>query len=227
MADAQERYAACMDKILIDAEDAFDEATQWQGLGGGHPARHCALAALMEIGHYADAAQGLETLADAVKANAAFKAKLLVQSARAWIAANDPKRAVAVADAALHLAPDAPKALLVRAQALALQGAFWDAADDLSRVLYNDPQNAEALVMRGAAYRQLDAADLALDDLNRALSLKPNHPEGLLERGIVHRLSKRNAKARADWKHLIELHPKTEAARAAKANVHKLDSGFK
>lgn len=153
-------------------------------------------------------------------------AKVQVQSARAWIAANNPKRATQVADTALNLTPDAPKALVTRAQALALQGAYWEASDDLSLVLYADPQNVEALVMRGAAYRQLDAADLALDDLNRALQLAPNHPEGLLERGIVYRLSQDNAKARADWKHLIERHPDTQAARAARANVHKLDSGL-
>ena len=224
-AEAQGRYQACMDKTKIDAEAAFDDATTWEGLGGGYPARHCALAALIEIGHYDEAAQGLERLADAVRADARFKARLLVQSARAWIAANNPKRAAAVADTALRLVPDTTDALLIRAEALALQGAYWEAADDLSRVLYSEPENVEALVLRGAAYRQLDALDLAFDDLNRALALNPDHPEGLLERGIVHRLAKRKTEARADWKRLIEVAPKSQAARDATANLYALDSG--
>ncbi|MBL4614804.1 MAG: tetratricopeptide repeat protein [Magnetovibrio sp.] len=215
-----------MAKVQINAEDAFDVAISWEGLGGGNPARHCALAALMEIGHYFEAAQGLEKLADEVRANAVFKAKLLVQSARAWVAANNAKRAAAVADAALKLTPDAPKALLVRAQALAVQGAYWDASDDLNQVLFGDPKNVQALVMRGAAYRQLDAPELALDDLNRALRIDPDHPEGLLERGIVHRLGGRKTQARADWNRLINTAPDTDAARSAIANVHKLDSGL-
>jgi len=223
---AQAHYKTCMSHVAISAEDAFDDATAWEGLGGGYPARHCALAALMAIGHYPEAAQGLEKLADVVRADAVFKARLLVQSARAWIASDEPKHATAVADTALRLVPDATDALLVRAEALALQGAYWEAADDLSRVLYIAPNTVEALVLRGAAYRQLDASDLALDDLNRALTLAPNHPTGLLERGIVHRLAKRKAKARADWNRVIEVAPGSEAARAAAANLHKLDSGI-
>jgi len=35
----------------------------------------------------------------------------------------------------------------------------------------------------------------------------------------------RDEAARADWKRLLESKPKTDAARAAAANVHLLDSG--
>lgn len=223
--EAEARYRACMDLTQSRAEEAFDVATTWEGLGGGHPARHCALAALVEIGHYPEAAQGLEKLAEAVRAGPDFKARLLGQSAQAWIAAGNAEHAAAVCDAALKLVPDSLNVLQIRAEALALQGAYWEAADDLSRVLYVDPDNVAARVMRGAAYRQLDALDLALTDLNHALELNPDHPEGLLERGNVHRLSQNNAAARADWKRLLETAPDTPAARAAEANVHKLDSG--
>lgn len=221
----QAHYTACMEQVTRRPNDAFDDATAWEGMGGGHPARHCALAALVELGHYHEAAQGLEKLADLVHADATFKAKMLVQSALAWIAANDPGRARAVADAALQLVPDAPHVLLARARALALQGAYKEAVDDLSRVLNVEPKNTEALVLRGAAHRQLDANDKALIDLNGALTLDPTHPEGLLERGIVHRLSGNKSAARVDWRALIEAHPDSEAAREAADNLHALDSG--
>lgn len=219
-------YAACMAKVDTRPKAAFDDATAWEGLSGGHPARHCALAALVALGHYNEAAQGLEKLAGLVKANAAFKTQLLVQAANAWVAANDMDRARAVADAALSLIPNAPKALLVRARAQALLGAFWDAVDDLNQVLDAQPQNAEALVLRGSAYRQLDTYDLAMDDLNRALALKPDHPEGLLERGITHRLRGDKTAARTDWRALVSAHPKSEAARRGEANLHALNSGL-
>jgi len=219
-------YAACMAQVETRPKAAFDDATAWEGLSGGHPARHCALAALVALGHYNEAAQGLEKLADRVKANAAFKTRLLIQAANAWVAANDMDRARAVANAALRLIPNAPEALLVRARAQALLGAFWDAVDDLNQVLDVQPQNAEALVLRGSAYRQLDTYDLALDDLNRALTFMPNHPEGLLERGITHRLLGDKAAARADWRALISAHPKSEAARRGETNLHALNSGL-
>lgn len=222
----QAHYRTCMAQVDHRPADAFDDATAWEGLSGGHPARHCALAALVALGHYHEAAQGLEKLADRVHADAAFKATLLVQAARAWIADDDPARARAVADAALELTPDAPDVLLVRARALALLGGFWEAADDLSRVLYADPRAVEALVLRGAAYRQLGATELALDDLNRALTLDPTHPEGLLERGIAYRLSGDKAAARADWRALLDTQPNSEAARQGAANLHALDSGL-
>lgn len=227
----QARYQACMDKTQTRPKSAFDDATQWEGDGGGHPARHCALAALVALGHYFEAAQGLETLADEVRANAAFKAQLLTQAANAWIAAGDNTRARAVSDAALTLRSGASddqlaNTLTVRARAMAGLGAYWDAADDLSRVLYTQPKNATALVLRGATYRQLDALGLALDDLNRALAVEPTHPEGLLERGIVKRLQGDKSGARTDWRQLIAAHPDSEAAREAGINLHALDSGI-
>lgn len=234
--DAHMRYRACMDKVQTHAEAAFDDAIAWEGLGGGYPARHCALAALVKIGHYGEAAQGLEKLADLVHADKAFKAQLLMQSARAWIAADDPQHAAAVTDAALALSPQEPHILVVRAQAFALQGAYDQAVNDLSLIIDGPPGadktfvdaalGVDALVMRGAAYRQLDKTDLALTDLDQALSLDPNHPEGLLERGIVHRLKGRNEAARMDWKRLLDTAPQTDAARSAAANVHMLDSGL-
>ncbi|MBF0250923.1 MAG: tetratricopeptide repeat protein [Alphaproteobacteria bacterium] len=223
--DGYERYMRCMTQVDIDAEKAFDDAVQWEGLGGGHPARHCALAALVRIGHYNEAAQGLEKLADAVKAKPGFKARLLAQSAQAWIAAGDAEHAAQVAGAALKLQPDLDAARLARAEGLALQGAYADAADDLNAVLKIQPDHVEALVMLGAAHRQLDRLERALAVLDRALALAPRHPEGLLERGIVHRLQGRKAEARADWRAALDAAPDSDAARSAQANIHLLDSG--
>jgi len=111
-----------------------------------------------------------------------------VQSAKAWIAAEDPAKARELANSALTLMPDDPDALVARALALEALGEFWDMTDDLNTVLSANPTHIEALVLRGAAYRQLDTPDLALDDLNRALALDPTHAEGLLERGTVYRV---------------------------------------
>ena len=218
-------YSACMAQTRTNPEAAFDDAVAWQGLGGGAPASHCRAAALMGIGHYLEAAQGLENLAIESKAQPDFKARLLVQSAKAWIAAEDPAKAREIANSALLLVPDDPEALIARALALEALGEFWGMADDLNTVLSAHPTHVEALVLRGAAYRQLDTLDLALDDLNRALALDPTHAEGLLERGTVYRLQGEKVAARADWRKLIASHPKSAPAQKAAIDLYSLDSG--
>lgn len=224
--EAKTRYQTCMEQIAQNPEAAFDAATHWEGLGGGHPARHCALAALIAIGHFVEAAQGLEKLADQVHADAAFKALLLVQAARAWIGAENFSRAGSAADAALALNPNSAGAHFMRAQASGLMGEYPKAVADLTFVLNTAPGNPDALVLRGSAYRQMDKLDLALLDLDRALELSPTLVEGLLERGIVYWLLGRNTDARTDWQNLIELAPKSPAAKSAESNLHKLNSGI-
>ncbi|MCW8915208.1 MAG: tetratricopeptide repeat protein [Magnetovibrio sp.] len=225
IAEAQQHYHGCMALTETNPEAAFDDATTWEGLGGGHPARHCALAALIAIGHMDEAAQGLEKLADEVSADAVFKSKLLLQSARAWIAANKLERATATADYALKLNPELMGAHFTRAQAMGIQGAYAEAIIDLTAVLRAYPGHPEVLVMRGSAYRFLDKLDLALMDLDRALDIQPTNVEGLLERGNVYRLMGRKNPARNNWLKVIELEPDSDAARVARVNIHNLNSG--
>ncbi len=49
-----------------------------------------------------------------------------------------------------------------------LDGKFFDAIDDLNRVLDRSPKRVDALIYRASAYRQLGSLDLALDDATRA-----------------------------------------------------------
>lgn len=220
-----QHYKGCMAQTRTAPEAAFDDAVTWQGLGGGAPASHCRAAALMGIGHYVEAAQGLEHLAQDIKAQDDFKVRLYVQSAQAWVAADNPDKARRVADTALTLRPNDPDALIARAQAFAALSQFWDAADDLNTVLSADPAHVEALVMRGSAYRKLNVLDLALEDLNRALALQPSHAKGLFERAATFRLQGQKTAARADWRKLIQAQPKSELGLKAAADLHSMDSG--
>ena len=218
-------YGDCMAGTRTDPEAAFDDAVTWQGLGGGAPASHCRAAALMGIGHYKEAAQGLEHLAQSVKANDEFKVRVYAQSAQAWVAADTPDKARQVADLALALVPNDPGALVARALAFEALEHYWDMVDDLNVVLFARPTDVEALVMRGSGYRKLDTLDLALEDLNRALSLQPTFGEGLLERGTVYRLQGHKPAARADWRLLVETQPKSAAGKKAAVDLHSMDSG--
>jgi tetratricopeptide (TPR) repeat protein len=63
---------------------------------------------------------------------------------------------------------------------------FADAAEDFSRILARESDNALALVQRGQTYCDLQKYDLALEDLDRAIELAPTMADAWLGRGNVY-----------------------------------------
>ena len=220
---APARYQACMDLAQRFPKDAFEDAIQWRDLGGGDAAEHCAAAALIKLGLYEEAAARLEDLARRINKKPAFKVLLLGQAAQAWLLAEQPAQAEAVATVALKLQPDAADVLLDRAQARAQLGDYAKAKTDLDRVISNDGANVEALAFRASARRYLKDEKGARDDIERALAIDPNHSAGLLERGNLKRLSGDRDGARADWLQVLAIEPNGVAADAARANLEKMD----
>ena len=219
----KDNYRACLNMAASDPGRAFDEAIQWEGMGGGHPARYCALAALMGLGHYGEAAQGFEALADAVRAGPSFKARLLARSSEAWLLLNQLDMAMDAADTAVRMSPADGEPLIIRARVMAAKGAYWEATDDLGRAIEINPNDANALAFRASAWRQLDALDLAREDATRALKIVPNHPSALLELGNIMRLLGDNAGARKNWQKIIAAWPASQAASAARTNIEMMD----
>jgi tetratricopeptide (TPR) repeat protein len=222
--DHSREYRACMHLVALDPEEAFEGALAWQSEGGGEPARHCAAAALIGLGHYEEAARRLEALAQGMTAAApSLRAGVLGQAGQAWHMAGKATRAHAVQSAALQLDPDNVEILADRGITLAGATSYWEAVDDLNRALELAPRRADLLVLRAAAYRFLDALELAGDDIERALKIDPANADGLLERGILHRLKGEDAPAREDWIKVLSLVPQGPTAEAARANLEKLD----
>ncbi len=222
--DHPREYAACMKLAREAPEEGFDSALAWASQGGGEAARHCAAVALIELGRYEEAAEGLERLArEASAAAVKLRPALLAQSGQAWLLAGKPERAQAVQSAALDLEPDNVEFLIDRSITLADTANYWEALDDLNRALDLAPDRTEALVLRANAYRYLDSIDLAHDDVERALTLDPGNPDGLLERGILRRLAGDTGGARSDWIRVLALAPNGPAGDAARANLKKLD----
>lgn len=219
------RYETCIRLTRSAPDRAYEEARSWEINGGGAPARHCVALALFGMGQFGDGAAILEEVANSLPkdAPAQLRAEVLAQAAKGWEETGDYARAVANQTAALELAPDRIALLTDRALTLALAGNYWEAIDDLNRVIDLDAYDADAYVMRASAYRFVDAPELALEDADAALRLDPEHPEGLLERGNIRRLLGDNAGARQDWLMLVELHGGRPAADAAQRNLEMLD----
>jgi tetratricopeptide (TPR) repeat protein len=231
--DDQQRYQDCTALSARDANAAFDAALAWRNEKGGAPAWHCVGLSLVELGYDAEAAEVFERIAEDMargtlpketSANrASLRAALLGQAGQAWLQAGNPKRARVALDAGLALDPDSPELLVDRAQAQAALGAYWEAVDDLSLALDTAPSRSDVYAFRAAAYRYLEILDLAADDVERAFALAPDDPTILLERGNIRRLGGDDAGARQDWLRILNESPESPAARAAQANIERLD----
>jgi tetratricopeptide (TPR) repeat protein len=217
------RYTACMDKAKRYPKDAFEDAIQWRDMGGGGAAEHCAATALVTLGLYKDAGARLESLAQRVPEEPAFKAEILGQAAQAWLLADMPARAEAAVTAALKLQPGAVELLIDRSQARAQMADYKGALADLDAAIATDPKRPDAFAFRAAAKRYLEDRKGAAADIERALALDLNHAPALLERGNLRRLAGDDAGARADWLMVLSLNPDGAAGDAARANLERMD----
>lgn len=215
-------YETCMRQARIDPDRGLAAALVWRDRGGGDAARHCAAVALIGLGRHVQAAARLEALAGDMK-NTGGRAAILAQAGAAWFQAGDYARAHASQSAALTLSPGDPEILIDRAMTLAGAKNYWEAIDDLNRVVAADRENFAALVLRASAYRYVDALELAREDAAAAFRLAPSRPEILLEYGIILRLSGDRDGARRHWLTLIRRHDGIPAADTARRNLELLD----
>jgi len=220
-------YDLCLSTARSYPEQGFELAGRWEGLGGGEPARHCTAVALIGLHQYAEAAKRLQALAESSKQSADIRAGMLAQAGQAWFLGGDNDRAYAAQSAALKLAPQtslqAVDILVDRAATLADAGKYDEAVVDLTAALAIQPGNIDALTFRASAYRALDKIDPALADAEAAVAGDGNNPDARLMRGILYALKGRDAEARKEWVKTVDLAPTSDAARAAKANMERLD----
>jgi tetratricopeptide (TPR) repeat protein len=222
----EQRYNACLAQVQENAETGFERARDWRIQGGGIPARHCAALALVNLQKFATAAQMLESIAQDMGADAAMalRVDVLAQAGQAWLMQGDVARAIAVQTAALRLRPDDVELLIDRSIGYGGSGRFWEAIDDLNRIIELQPRRVDAFVFRASAYRLVEAPELALDDVAEALRLQPGNPDALLERGLLRRLTGDDAGARQDWLQVVRMGPVAGAALdAARGHLEKLD----
>ncbi|MCC7428147.1 MAG: tetratricopeptide repeat protein [Alphaproteobacteria bacterium] len=226
-AEARRRYEACLERAHERPEAALVEAEAWAGGGGGgvELARHCGAVALINLGRFSQAADRLEALALDARAPTQLRAMMYSQASQAWMMDSNAHRAYGAITMALMLMPDHPELLLDRAIAAVSGGNYFEALDDLNKVIDLSPRSVEAFVVRAATWRFLENLDLAEDDIARALGLDPRNPEALLERGVLHRMRGNDGAARRDWQQVIAIAPDVVAAEMAQQNLDMLAAG--
>lgn len=226
--NAADEYDACMHRAEKEPDAAYEDAMGWaRTRGGAEPAQHCAASALFYAGHYRQAAEAFTSLANRFRdRRTLLRASLVSQAGRAWLAAEEPEKAMAAFTTAIDVAPETATFRIDRAEAQAAEGKYWEAIDDLNRAVEIDRNRGDAYALRAAAYRQVEALDLAMEDADAAVRLAPKLPEAWLERGILKRMKGDKNGARRDWREVLLLEPEGAAAETARANIERMELGL-
>ncbi len=224
-------YDVCLARIDVDPEDGFDRAMSWYSQGGGPPALHCAAIALLSAGHYADAADRLDLIAQNPSngLTADMRAAILDQAGNAWMLEGFPEQAIQSFNAALALNPESlgtkSEIYFDRARAWVMDQNWDEAIQDLGRVLELAPGAKDVLTLRATGYRALGSNELAWDDVTHVLLADPDYSPALIERGVLNVLRGDTDAARADWVKVLLLEDGGDLEDAARDYLHELDIG--
>ncbi|MEP0313626.1 MAG: tetratricopeptide repeat protein [Hyphomonas sp.] len=189
-----DRLEACVAKIEVDPEEAYEDGLAWIYQGNRPNARQCTALALIALGRPDEGAARLEQLANSVDGGSMEqRAEYLIQSGNAWLQAGAPEAAIVTFTNALKLKPGVPDLLVDRASANLMLGNWTEAKEDLDRALTLAPSMAIARQLRAEAHLNLDQLNLAMADIDAAMAVDPENIDTLVLRGRVRealRLSK-------------------------------------
>ncbi|MAN46718.1 MAG: hypothetical protein GYB49_12855 [Alphaproteobacteria bacterium] len=181
-----ERLEACVAKIEVDAEEAYEDGLAWTYQGNRPGARQCTALALIALGRADEGAARLENLANAVDGGTLEqRAEYLTQAGNAWLQAGAPEAAELTLTNALKLKPNVPDLLIDRASAYLLQEKWAEAEADLDKAISLQPGHATAHQFRAEARLNLDKLDPAMADVEAAMAADPENVDTLVLRGRV------------------------------------------
>jgi tetratricopeptide (TPR) repeat protein len=187
LAKAEEaRLEACVAKIEVDPENAYEDALAWTFEGNRPGARQCTALALIELGNYETGADRLVALANSTDGGTLEqRAVYLSQAGQAWIMAGAPEQAAVAFTDALKLAPGTVDLLVDRASAYMMTQDWDKALPDLDLALANSPGFGPAHQLRAEVHLNKHSYDLAMRDVEAAMAADPKNIDTLLVRGRV------------------------------------------
>ena len=178
------RYDDCVALVAADLDLGRLAAQQWVDAGGGANARHCLAIADLQAGFPKLAAVRLQDIAERRDAgDDLIRARLLSQSAEAWLEADDPDQALAALERAFELAPDAGELHLKAVKVFAAQENWQGVIDAVGAAEEAGFSTAEAYVLRGRAHKAFGSFETAAQDVVNALTLDPVNLDALVLRG--------------------------------------------
>ncbi len=223
----ENRYRRCAEQVRNDPAGAVESATAWLAQGGNLYARQCLGLAHVALEQWLAAATVYEQAANEVPpAQDALRADLFVQAGNAWIAAEQPARAVAALDSALA-APGLTDELrgevhLDRGRALVAMNDLPGARADLDRALQLVAADPFAWYLSAALARREGNLGRARSDIDRALEISPANPDFQLLAGTLAGLAGDLQEAERLYRRVVEIAPDSLAGRSARASLDTL-----
>jgi len=180
------RLDACIARIDVDAEEAYEDALAWSFEGNRPGARQCVALALIALGQEDEGAARLEELANASDGGTMEQRALyLTQAGNAWLVAGAPEAAIVTLTNALKIMPNEPNLLVDRASAQILLGKWSEAIKDLDKALEALPGLAAAHQLRAEARLNMNDLEPALADVKAAMAAEPDNIDTLVLRGRI------------------------------------------
>jgi tetratricopeptide (TPR) repeat protein len=227
--ETESRFAACVALSDKNPAKAVEEATKWQVIGGGVPARQC-------LG-IAFAAQSLWPSAMAAFAQAAGEAererdgraaRLWVQAGNAALAGGDAAKARGFLDTAIIggqlKGPEAGEALLDRARAFNALKQPVAARADIDGALKLVPADPLAWLLSATLARRMGDLTRAVTDMTEASRLAPDDAPVALEAGNIAILQGRPDAAKTAWSAAVALAPSSPAGKAARDALKQFEA---
>lgn len=184
--EEQRRLEACIDQIREDPAAAYDAGLAWVNEGGRPFARQCTALALVELGHEAEGALRLETLANASNGGSLRQRLIyLTQAGNAWLLASLPEAALVTINNALSLNQSDPQLHADRAAAYIQLEKWAEAEADLNFAHGLLPRDIEILKMRAEARLNLGDLQGAELDVADAIAINSKDIPTLVLRGRV------------------------------------------
>ncbi|NVJ99535.1 MAG: hypothetical protein HWE25_15390 [Alphaproteobacteria bacterium] len=230
-----------MDMADRSPDKGINIALAWIADGGGVPARHCEAYGLSRMGEHAEAAARLMKIAEDMRygrdmpvrsgkrvvATEPMLADMYGQAANAWLLAGEIIRAEDAIDLAITLSAKTTsqeyELTLDRARIAAAAEDFALALKDLDFVLKGDPGRKDILVLVAAAARGVGDYSRAEEALAEYQSIFSNDAAGFLELGNLRHAQGRTEEARQAWIKVLLLEEFGVSAKAARANLERLD----
>ena len=193
------KHKACLERIAVDNELAYEEALIWRSQGGGRRAKHCVAMSLFALGQPDEAAFKLDKLAKASDGGTpSMRADFYFEATNFWLDANNPERAYQSATDGLKLKYDHEELRISRARAYAKVGRYDYAQTDLTSVLTLSPNRVDALRYRADAHLNQGNLTDAKRDIERALNLDPSIIETAVLRGRINEAIRKAALSKAN-----------------------------
>ena len=187
------RLNACIEKIGVDPENAYEDGIKWLYEGNRPPARQCAAMALIELGQQkhkpeltAEGAGRLEELANAKDAgDIDQRGVYLTQAGNAWMLAGSPEAAVVTLTNAIKLKPKDADLRKDRARAAMMMEKWPEAIKDLDAAIDLSPGDGEAYRLRAKANLENGQLLDATRDIKRARGAAPRDVPSIVLRGRI------------------------------------------